>query len=162
MGKFVVISGLPASGKSTLIKALKENDKKLSVAYHLTLRVEEGGYKYCKLPTEVPNANGRMERISYEVSIDLEKYYDKYCKASGFEKEKLSNVTDASEVVTNINKETPNSASICYGYESGEAQRLDYKLEGGELVFTTTSHLTNLCIAGINLDSYLYERWCTL
>jgi len=128
---------------------LQESDKKLSVAYYLTFRVERDGYKYIKLPTEIDSESSFVPtKISYEVTIDLESYYEKYCKAGGYEKEKLSNITDASEIVSELE-----NASICYGYENGKAEKLDYTLEGGVLVFTTTAHLTNLCIAGYDLES---------
>ncbi len=144
-----VYAGSNSSAKRVVSKTLQESDKKLSVAYYLTFRVERDGYKYIKLPTEVIAENGiGKTKISYEVTIDLEGYYEKYCKADGFEKEKLKNITDASEVVSGLE-----NASICYGYENGKAEKLDYKLEGGVLVFTTTSHLTNLCIAGFDLES---------
>ncbi len=144
-----VYAGSNSSAKRIVSKTLQESDKKLSVAYYLTFRVERDGYKYIKLPTEIDSESSFVPtKISYEVTIDLESYYEKYCKAGGYEKEKLSNITDASEIVSELE-----NASICYGYENGKAEKLDYTLEGGVLVFTTTAHLTNLCIAGYDLES---------
>ncbi|MBQ3571828.1 MAG: InlB B-repeat-containing protein [Clostridia bacterium] len=44
---------------------------------------------------------------------------------------------------------------MCYGYEKGAIKSFEYTLEGGVLVFTTTSLLNNLCVTGANLDSLI-------
>ena len=148
--KLFVYAGANSSAKKNVSSILREVDKSLSVAYNLTLRVEKDGYKYFKLPTEVTNEKGRTVRISYEITINLEGLYNSYFKEDGFQKNKLTSITSADEVVSKLADQ-----SICYAYANGEAQKLDYKLEGGQLVFTTTSHLNNLCIAGFDLASFV-------
>ena len=64
----------------------------------------------------------------------------------------IENIEKAQEIVSTLDNE---NASLCYGYEKGAIKSFEYTLEGGVLVFTTTSLLNNLCVTGANLDSLI-------
>ena len=134
------------AAKKNATTALKKISNDLSVAYFFTYRVIRNGISY-NLPSKDSNNN---KSVVYEFSIDLNKYYEKYCKPDERESDKTQNIKDAAEIITSIE-----DASLTYGYASGEIHSLDYTLEGGVLVFTATSQFKNLCFAGINLDNYL-------
>ncbi len=141
----------PKRNVTVALKDIENLNKELSVAYHLAIRIRLGGYKNFELPTRDEETGAKLE---YEVRFDLAAYYSKYCEAQGFEKDKIQNITDANDLVSKIE-----GASICYGYNNGVTEALNYTLEGGVLMFTTTSNLSNLCVAGTGLDSIFTNPW---
>ena len=142
----------PKRNVTNQLKAMEDLNKKLSVAYYLTLRVIRGGYDRFTLPEKDGYVN-----IEYEVQLDLAAYYSYYCEGKGIEKDKLQNIIDASQLIKDIA-----NSSICYGYNNGIVQALNFTLdsEGGIVMFTTTSsNLTHLCVAGSGLDSIFTQLW---
>ena len=67
MGKFVVISGLPASGKSTLIKALKEK-------YNIVIVPEHNEWVNNKFPKKPENKQEKIEKQKFFLNIDVARY----------------------------------------------------------------------------------------
>lgn len=145
---YATSNGAIKRNASTEMKAI---DKNLSVAYLISFRVVRNFNNY-KLPTEhrtVVNGVENVKAVEYEVTVDLEKYYEEYCKDAQREENKLQNIVDAQALIANIA-----DASLCYGYQLGKIEKLDATLEGGVLVFKTTT-LNNLCIAGEGLGTIL-------
>lgn len=67
MGKFVVISGLPASGKSTLIKALKEK-------YNVVIVPEHNEWVNNKFPKKPENKQEKIEKQKFFLNLDVARY----------------------------------------------------------------------------------------
>ena len=67
MGKFVVISGLPASGKSTLIKALKEK-------YNVVIVPEHNEWVNNKFPKKPENKQEKIDKQKFFLNLDVERY----------------------------------------------------------------------------------------
>ena len=143
----VIYSTSNGAAKRTASREIKKIDDNLSVAYFLSYRVIRHNNNYT-----LPSRDLNNKEITYQVTIDIKGYYDKYCNPTGREADKTENITRAQEIVSTLDNE---NASMCYGYEKGSIKSFEYTLEGGVLVFTTTSLLNNLCIAGANLDSLI-------
>ncbi len=136
---------------------LKEQDKELSVAYFISIWIENGIHKY-ELPSKIvvfdENGNTNEVYVTYEITFDVNKYYEKYLKDS---KGKLliDNINDAIKHLGEVEGEKP---AISYGYKAGNDNLVDLKqitFEGGVLVFRTNSHLNSFFLAGVNLESYI-------
>ena len=67
MGKLVVVSGLPASGKSTLIKALKEK-------YNIVIVPEHNEWVNNKFPKKPENKEEKIEKQKFFLNIDVARY----------------------------------------------------------------------------------------
>ncbi|MBR1948524.1 MAG: AAA family ATPase [Alphaproteobacteria bacterium] len=67
MGKFVVISGLPASGKSTLIKALKEK-------HNIVIVPEHNEWVNNNFPKKPENKQEKIEKQKFFLNIDIARY----------------------------------------------------------------------------------------
>lgn len=64
MGKFVVVSGLPASGKSTLIKALKEK-------YNIVIVPEHNEWVNNNFPKKPENKQEKIEKQKFFLNLDV-------------------------------------------------------------------------------------------
>ena len=67
MGKFVVISGLPASGKSTLIRALKEK-------YNIVIVPEHNEWVNNNFPKKPENKQEKIEKQKFFLNLDIARY----------------------------------------------------------------------------------------
>ena len=67
MGKLVVISGLPASGKSTLIRELKEQYNIISVPEH-------NEWVKGKFPKVPENIEEKIEKQKFFLNLDIARY----------------------------------------------------------------------------------------
>ena len=67
MGKFVVVSGLPASGKSTLIKALKEK-------YNIVIVPEHNEWVNNNFPKKPENKQEKIEKQKFFLNLDVARY----------------------------------------------------------------------------------------
>lgn len=143
-----VYKTLNGASKRNATTQIKELDKKLSIAYFISLRIVRGTFDF-KLPER--DDNNRL--VTYEIKVDLAKYCSAYLE-SEVEAKKIEKIKQAVEYLSAL--ESENKPLICYGYKSGAIDSLsNVSLEGDILVFTTNSHLSNFCLAGINLDSLL-------
>lgn len=168
-GVLEVFANANGAAKRTANNLVKEENKNLSVAYLLNISVRNG-YRAFEVPTsifrldaegnKVTDAYGNpvMDDVCYRIEIDLNKYYENYCKATGYEQDKLDNVKNAYEAVKG------GEGALCYGYGDGAIEKAlaagnkQTKLEEGTLVFYTTG-LNNLCIAGTGLENWLTNPW---
>ena len=135
-----------SAGKKNATSALKEIDENLSVAYFFSYRVTRN-YKKYTFPTKDINDSNR--KVVYEITIDLNAYYEKYCKPNEREKDKTTNVEQAIEAVKDIQ-----GASVCYGYKSGAIEAFNFTFEGGILTMELASVSENVVLAGLNLDTW--------
>lgn len=168
-GVLEVFANANGAAKRTANNLVKEENKNLSVAYLLNISVRNG-YRAFEVPTsiyrldtegnKVTDAYGNpvKDEVCYRIEIDLNKYYENYCKATGYEQDKLDNVKNAYEAVKG------GEGALCYGYGDGAIEKAlaagnkQTKLEEGTLVFYTTG-LNNLCIAGTGLENWLTNPW---
>lgn len=67
MGKFVVVSGLPASGKSTLIKALREK-------YNIVIVPEHNEWVNNNFPKKPENKQEKIEKQKFFLNLDVARY----------------------------------------------------------------------------------------
>lgn len=168
-GVLEVFANANGAAKKTANNLVKEENKNLSVAYLLNISVRSG-YRAFEVPAsiyrldaegnKVTDAYGNplMDDVCYRIEIDLNKYYEYYCKGTGYEQDKLDNVKNAYEAVKG------GEGALCYGYGDGAIEKAlaagnkQTKLEEGTLVFYTTG-LNNLCIAGTGLENWLTNPW---
>lgn len=155
-GKLQVYANANGAAKRTANNLIKEENSSLSVAYLLNVIVYRG-YREYKVPTSILDGDV-MKDVCFRIEIDLNKYYENYCKTTGYEHDKLANVKNAYDAVKGGN------GALCYGYGDGAIEKAlaagnkQTELTEGRLVFYTTS-LSNLCIAGTGLENWLTNPW---
>ena len=139
-----VYSNANGATKRNANNLIKEKNSGLSVAYCIFISVQNGVKEY-----EMPEYDSSWRRVSYEVEIDLARYYTEYVEQRGYEKDKSSNIVAGEYVANNA------GVALVYTYKSGEiAEVSDCKItEDGKLVFTV-AEFKNFCIAGSGLDSF--------
>lgn len=155
-GKLQVYANANGAAKRTANNLIKEENKSLSVAYLLNVIVYRG-YREYKVPTSILYGDV-MKDVCFRIEIDLNKYYENYCKTTGYEQDKFANVKNAYDAVKG------GDGALCYGYGDGAIEKAlaagnkQTELTEGRLVFYTTS-LNNLCIAGTGLENWLTDPW---
>lgn len=154
----VVYANANGSAKRNASQMIKEKNGELSVAYFISISVKYANENqtYPTTTAKLPAADENGRKVVYKVELNLKEYYENYCQARGYEKDKLQNITDA----VALSGET----SLCYVYSQKVSQdksemlleECNYTLDGENLVFYTP-HFSYFCIAGAGLDSLLTE-----
>lgn len=169
-GSVIVLASANGARKRTANGLIKSENNLFSVAYFINFNFYTGKYKPTKLPETAfkynedgtkrtyPNGKFVTGNVYYRVEIDLNKYYEKYCKPRGYESDKLSNVENAFSACNDGN------SALCYVYKGDKIEKTyvpgskQTELEGGKLVFYTKS-FNDICVAGTGLENLLTNPW---
>lgn len=149
---------------------IKTDNNLFSVAYFINFKVYKSEYRALELPETAfkynedgtkrtyPNGNFVTGKVYYRVELDLNKYFEKYCKTRGYESDKLSNVENAFSACNDGN------SALCYTYKDAKIEKTyvpdskQTELAGGKLVFYTKS-FNDICVAGTGLENLLTNPW---
>lgn len=169
-GSVIVLASANGARKRTANGLIKSDNNLFSVAYFISFNFYKGKYKPTKLPETAfkynedgtkrtyPNGKFVTGNVYYRVEIDLNKYFEKYCKPRGYESDKLSNVENAFSACNDGN------SALCYVYKGDKIEKTyvpdskQTELEGGKLVFYTKS-FNDICVAGTGLENLLTNPW---
>ena len=142
--------------------ALNDNGGKGSVAYYIDVEV----YKYSELWKSKTEVDGK--RVHYEITVDLDRYFDAYAKANkwGLEKfnidlrlfKNVDQYENIAEYISTLN----GKGSACYYYfvENNEANAsaLSYSLDGKKLTFVA-DNLGAFAVMGNAKPSLFLNPW---
>lgn len=169
-GSVIILASANGARKRTANGLIKSDNNLFSVAYFISFNFYKGKYKPIKLPETAfkynedgtkrtyPNGKFVTGNVYYRVELDLNKYFEKYCKARGYESDKLSNVENAFSACNDGN------SALCYVYKGDKIEKTyvpgskQTELEGGKLVFYTKS-FNDICVAGTGLENLLTNPW---
>ncbi len=139
------------AGKQNATKSIQDKNKELSVAYFMYIDIWAGSSEWTPITETVDGA-----KVSYQVEIDLNKYYANYVNVNGdgllenlFKNVSfLSSKVKSSDKVDEIfatedyikNLADKSGSSLMYYYSKGETTALNYTLnDGGILMFETSN-----------------------
>ncbi len=169
-GRLELFANANGAKKRIANELIKVDNKLFSIAYLINFRVYKSEYGQLELPETAfkynedgtkrtyPNGKFVTGNVYYRVEIDLNKYFEKYCKARGYESDKLSNVENAFSACNDGN------SALCYVYKGDKIEKTyvpgskQTELEGGKLVFYTKS-FNDICVAGTGLENLLTNPW---
>lgn len=138
------------AGRQNASNSIKRKNKNLGVAYFTFIDVYDGSTEWTPV-TEISGA-----KVTYQVEVDLEKYYSSYAGASsqGLLENLFSNVSFLRSKFVSCNKTEEiiktndfikdladnKGSSLVYYYDRGETTALTYTLtDGGILMFETNT-----------------------
>lgn len=169
-GSVNVLASANGARKRTANGLIKSDNNLFSVAYFIGFKFYKGKYKPMELPetafkynedgTKQTNSYGNFVtgNVYYRVELDLNKYFENYCKPRGYESDKLTNVENAFSACNDGN------SALCYVYKDAKIEKTyvpdskQTELEGGKLVFYTKS-FNDICVAGTGLENILANPW---
>lgn len=169
-GSVNVLASANGARKRTANGLIKSDNNLFSVAYFIGFKFYKGKYKPMELPetafkynedgTKQTNSYGNFVtgNVYYRVELDLNKYFENYCKPRGYESDKLTNVENAFSACKDGN------SALCYVYKDAKIEKTyvpdskQTELEGGKLVFYTKS-FNDICVAGTGLENILANPW---
>lgn len=169
-GRLEIFASANGAKKRIANGQIKELNGVFSVAYFINFTVYESTYRRLELPetaikynadgTKKTTYSGSYETgsVYYRVELDLNKYFEKYCKERGYESDKLANVENAFSACKD------GDSALCYTYKDAKIEKTyvpnskQTELEGGKLVFYAKS-FNDFCIAGTGLENWLTNPW---
>lgn len=169
-GRLELFANANGAKKRIANELIKVDNKLFSIAYLINFRVYKSEYGQLELPETAfkynedgtkrtyPNGKFVTGNVYYRVELDLNKYFEKYCQARGYESDKLSNVENAFSACNDGN------SALCYVYKGDKIEKTyvpgskQTELEGGKLVFYTKG-FNDICVAGTGLENLLTNPW---
>lgn len=169
-GRLEIFANANGAKKRIANGQIKELNGVFSVAYFINFTVYESTYRRLELPeTAVKyNEDGTKKTtysgsymtgsVYYRVELDLNKYFEKYCKERGYEADKLTNVENAFSACKD------GDSALCYTYKDAKIEKTyvpndkQTELDGGKLVFYAKS-FNDFCVAGTGLENWLTNPW---
>ncbi len=139
------------AGKQNASKSIQDKNKELSVAYFTYIDIWAGSTEWTPITQTAEGA-----KVSYQVEIDLNKYYSNYVNASGDgllenlfknvsflqskvkSSDKVEEIFATEDYIKDLADKT--GSSLMYYYSKGETTALNYTLnDGGILMFETSN-----------------------
>ena len=147
-------------------RAIVKQNRNISIAYLIELTFYNPVEVWREYPTVFEG-----KKVVYEVSVDLKKYYENYVKGGGSfvtdmivdaginkidSQDKTKEITEYAEYLKD------HDGSLCYRYykdgEDGAVKSLEYKLDGGTLMFKT-NNLGAFAITMDELANFMLSPW---